>query len=40
MLAKYVLINQQKGILYGYQKDYDGLASEEMVLKLLRTGIK
>lgn len=39
-LAEYVLINQQKGILYGHQKDYDGLVSEEVVLKLLRTGKK
>lgn len=39
-LAEYALINQQKGILYGHQKDYDGLVSEEVVLKLLRTGEK
>jgi hypothetical protein len=39
-LAEYVLVNQQKGILYGHQKDYDGLASEETVLSLLRTGKK
>ena len=37
-LAKYVLTNQGKGIQYGYQKDYDGLETEEAVLKLLRTG--
>lgn len=37
-LADYVLMNQQKGIQYGHGKDYDGLGSEEKVLKLLRTG--
>lgn len=39
-LAEYVLKNQQNGICYGHQKDYDGLGSEEAVLKLLRTGKK
>ena len=39
-LAEYVLNNQQHGILYGHNKDYDGLGSEEAVLKLLRTGQK
>jgi hypothetical protein len=36
-LAEYVLRNQQNGIKYGHKKDYDGLGSEEAVLKLLRT---
>ena len=36
-LAEYVLRNQQNGILYGHNKDYDNLGSEEAVLKLLRT---
>lgn len=40
MLAEYVLNNQQNGICYGHQKDYDGLGSEEAVLMLLRTGQK
>jgi len=39
-LAEYVLRNQQKGIKYGHNKDYDGLGSEEVVLKFLRTGQK
>lgn len=26
-LAEYILVNQEKGIKYGYQKDYDGLNS-------------
>jgi hypothetical protein len=39
-LAEYVLKNQQNGICYGHQRDYDGLGSEEAVLKLLRTGKK
>jgi len=39
-LAEYVLRNQQNGILYGHNKDYDNLGSEEAVLKLLRTGQK
>ena len=39
-LAEYVLVNQEKGIKYGHQKDYDGLNSEEEVLKLLKTGEK
>ena len=39
-LAEYVLKNQQNGIYYGHQKDYDGLGNEEAVLKLLRTGQK
>lgn len=39
-LAEYVFKNMQKGIKYGYKKDYDGLDSEEAVLNLLRTGKK
>jgi hypothetical protein len=37
-LAEYVLKNQMNGIHYGHQKDYNGLGSEEAVLKILRTG--
>lgn len=37
-LAEYVLKNQEKGIVYGHQRDYDGLDSEEAVLRLLRIG--
>lgn len=37
-LAEYVTLNQQRGIMYGYNKDYDNLDSEETVLNLLRTG--
>lgn len=39
-LAEYVLRNELNGIKYGHHKDYDGLESEEAVLKLLRTGQK
>jgi hypothetical protein len=39
-LAEYVLKNQQNGILYGHNKDYDHLGSEEAVLTFLRTGEK
>lgn len=39
-LAEYVLRNQLNGVEYGHQKDYDGLDSEETVLRLLRTGSK
>lgn len=34
-LAECVLINQKNGILYGYQKDYDQLESENAVIALL-----
>jgi len=34
-LAECVLINQKNGILYGYKKDYDNLASEEAVIAML-----
>jgi hypothetical protein len=37
-LAEYVLRNQQNGIMYGHKKDYDGLESEDAVLRLLRAG--
>jgi hypothetical protein len=37
-LAEYVLRNQQNGIMYGHKKDYDGLESEDAVLRLLRIG--
>jgi hypothetical protein len=37
-LAEYVVHNQKNGILYGINKDYDNLGSEEEVLNLLRTG--
>jgi hypothetical protein len=37
-LIDYLVANQARGIRYGYQKDYDGKASEAEVLVLLRTG--
>jgi hypothetical protein len=39
-LAEYVIRNQQNGILYGHNKDYDNLGSEENVMHLLKTGQK
>lgn len=39
-LTEYVWENQLNGIYYGYLKDYDGLVSEDAVLKLLRSGQK
>ena len=39
-LAQYVLENQNSGILYGWQKDYDNLESEEAIIDLLHNGIK
>lgn len=39
-LAEYVVRNQENGIRYGYNKDYDNLGSEEAVLKLLHRGKK
>jgi hypothetical protein len=39
-LAIYVIKNQQNGIIYGHNRDYDHLGSEEAVLKLLRNGRK
>lgn len=38
--AKFIIENEKKGIKYGYQKDYDGLKSEDDVIKLLKTGIR
>ncbi len=38
-LAQYVLVNQLNGILYGWNKDYDNLESENAVLDLLHHGI-
>ena len=37
-LAKRLLENQQFGIQYGWQKDYDGLDSPEAIRTLLETG--
>lgn len=37
-LGDYVWNNQQRGILYGWNKDYDGLGSEEAGLQLLHSG--
>jgi len=39
-LAEYVYGNQEKGIKYGYQKDYDHLGSEKAVLDLLHKNEK
>jgi hypothetical protein len=39
-LAEYVVLNQENGIRYGYNKDYDNLGSEEAVLNLLHKGRK
>ena len=39
-LSEYLIRNQQNGIFYGHNKDYDNLENEEIVLKLLRTGQK
>jgi len=39
-LAKCIIENEIIGIEYGYQKDYDGLETEEDVIKLLKTGIR
>ncbi len=33
-----LVANEARGIYYGYQRDYDGLASEEEVIQLLRSG--
>lgn len=38
-LAEYVLRNQENGIIYGWNKDYDNLDSEEAVLDLLHNGV-
>ncbi len=37
-LVDCLLRNQARGIHYGYKRDYDGLASEEQVIQLLKTG--
>ncbi len=34
-----LLQNERRGIYYGYQRDYDGLESEEAVIRLLKTGL-
>ena len=39
-LAECIIENEKKGIRYGHQKDYDGLETEEDVIKLLKTGIR
>ncbi|MDZ5253705.1 DUF3795 domain-containing protein [Clostridium sp. LIBA-8841] len=38
-LAQYVAENQSKGIIYGWNKDYDNLGSEEAIVDLLHNGI-
>ena len=38
--ARCIIANEKKGIRYGYKKDYDGLKTEEEVLRLLKTGIR
>jgi hypothetical protein len=37
-LAEYVWVNQQRGIHYGWNRDYDHLGSEEAVIELLHRG--
>lgn len=37
-LAICIIENEKRGIKYGYQKDYDGLQTEEDVIKLLKKG--
>ncbi len=37
-LAEYVWTNQQRGIHYGWNRDYDNLGSEEAVIDLLHNG--
>lgn len=39
-LAEYVLVNQNAGILYGWNKDYDQLNDEEAIIDLLHNGVK
>jgi len=39
-LAEYVLQNQENGIKYGWNKNYDNLDSEEAILDLLHNGMK
>ncbi len=38
--ARCLIENEKRGVKYGYQKDYDGLATEEEVIELLKTGTK
>jgi hypothetical protein len=38
-LAEAVLCNQHNGIIYGHNRDYDGLGSEEKVIGLLYKGL-
>ncbi len=37
-LVDCLMRNQARGIHYGHNRDYDGLASEEQVIELLKTG--
>ena len=37
-LAEYVLRNQENGILYGWNKDYDELGNEDAIIDLLHNG--
>ncbi len=39
-LARCVIQNEKAGIRYGYQRDYDGLETEEDVIQLLKTGVR
>lgn len=39
-LAGYVLKNRESGIIYGWNRDYDNLGSEEAVIDLLHNGLK
>ena len=38
-LIECLLKNEERGIHYGLGRDYDGLASEEEVIRLLKTGL-
>ncbi len=40
ILADCIIRNQNKGIRYGHQKDYDGFETEEEVIELLLTGVR
>jgi hypothetical protein len=35
--AECIIENEKRGVRYGYQKDYDGLETEEDVIELLKT---
>lgn len=39
-LVEHILLNQKKGIKYGYKKDYDCLNNEKEVINLLKFGEK